>query len=493
MRTRTDIFSLGTVFYELLTARNPFSGPTYDVVLERVMNTTPDPASDVNPSVGPAERNLTVLAPRTPGAGEDFAAFALGAVDLLNTRLQKHQDRAGFQLGSFQESLDEKLASADDAHRAQGANLALRLTLEQRTDVFRARLELWDAKRGRQIASRTVETPISRPFEFLDGLYREAVRMLRLSPRSGDAAFETGVRGSGTLRFLLQGIGRTRTATTEEQARRAVDDLELACRTEPDAGLARGWRSVAERKCFTLGADRAWLDRAEASAREAVGRDSARAEAHRFLSAAYDQAIDTLKLSIALRPDQIAFDNLGTAYFNSGRLEEAVEAYNQAFQFGFASYMMWLNLGDAYYWLRGRRDQAADAYAEAVRLGREEASKRASAGRAPDVMIPALLSTIFPRIGQPDSARAYLARALQADSTNARVQHCAALTWWQLGDRGQAMAWLERAVRNGYPVAWIRDSPVFQEWRAEESFRALIAGAGPETQRSTSPVKGGRT
>jgi tetratricopeptide (TPR) repeat protein len=211
------------------------------------------------------------------------------------------------------------------------------------------------------------------------------------------------------------------------------------------------------------------------------------------LQGEYDRAIDTLKIAIALRPEPIAFDNLGTAYFNSRRPEQAIDAYNQSFQFGFADYQLWLNLGDAYYWLRGRRDQAAEAYAQAVRLGRQANSERGHGGITFDVMIPATLSTVFPKIGQPDSARAYLQRALRADSTNARVQYCAALTCWQLGDRRRAVAWLERAVQNGYPAAWLRDSPVFEEWRGEEAFRALVAGAGPRTQPSAAPGKGGRT
>jgi serine/threonine-protein kinase len=425
--------------------------------------------------------------------------------------------------------------------------------------------------------------------------------MLGLPAGGADAASESGVRGAGTLRFLLQGIGRVRSATTEDQARRAVDDLELACRAEPEAAAARAWLSAAQRRCYTLGNDRAWLDRAEASAREAVGRDSARAETQKSLALAlalkkdpngaleafrrtceinptddamvlrlarayaqlgqpereketylaaiadrphcwqpywwlatwhfrharieesiqayrdmirrapdlyrgysslggvlvlegrYDPAIDTLQRSIALRPTKYAFDNLGTACFNSGRLEQAIDAYNQSFQFGFADYGSWLNLGDAYFWLRGRQDQAAEAYAQAVRLGREESSTRAQRGLTFDVMIPANLSTVFPKIGQPDSARAHLRLALHADSTNAMVQYCAALTYWQLADRGRALAWLERAVRNGYPVAWLRDSPIFQEWRGEAAFRALIAGAGPQPRRSPSPGQGGGT
>jgi hypothetical protein len=308
---RTDIFSLGTVFYEMLTARNPFAGPSYDVVLERVMNAEPEPASQVNPSVGPglsaviarmmekdpakryptcsdlsrhlsavqrpgvaaralaienaaatparrslpwpavaggvvllaatawglwhafgatlpAERNLAVLAPRVQGGGEDFAALALGATELLKTRLREHQDRAGFQTASFTEGLDEKVATAEDARKIQGANLALLSTLEERTDSYHARLELWDTRRNRAIATRIVDAPASQPFDFLDRIYRDAVHMLRLSPRSGNASSESGVRGAGTLRFMLQGMGRLRTATSEDQARKAVDDFELA-------------------------------------------------------------------------------------------------------------------------------------------------------------------------------------------------------------------------------------------------------------------------
>jgi tetratricopeptide (TPR) repeat protein len=118
---------------------------------------------------------------------------------------------------------------------------------------------------------------------------------------------------------------------------------------------------------------------------------------------------------------------------------------------------------------------------------------RAQPGKRPDVTIPANLSTVFPKIGQPDSARAYLQTALRADSTNAMVQYCAALTLWQLDERSRALGWLERAVQSGYPVAWLRDSPIFEEWRGEAAFRAIIAGAGSQTQRSISPAKGGRT
>jgi serine/threonine-protein kinase len=51
---RTDIFSLGVVFYELLTGVQPFAGPTLDFVFQRVMNVTPPPVTEVNPAAGRA-------------------------------------------------------------------------------------------------------------------------------------------------------------------------------------------------------------------------------------------------------------------------------------------------------------------------------------------------------------------------------------------------------------------------------------------------------
>jgi tetratricopeptide (TPR) repeat protein len=193
----------------------------------------------------------------------------------------------------------------------------------------------------------------------------------------------------------------------------------------------------------------------------------------------YAQAIDTLKLSLALRPTSGAFDNIATAYFNSKRLPEAIDAYNQSFQFGTAGYESWLNIGDAYFLLHDRGDQATEAYQQAVRLGREEISERSRKGKTADVMISANLATVFPKLGEPDSARVYLARAVSADSANPMVDYCAALTWWQLDRRDDAVAWLGKAVRGGYPVAWLRDSPVFEEWRSVPAFVALTGEAKP--------------
>jgi hypothetical protein len=99
---------------------------------------------------------------------------------------------------------------------------------------------------------------------------------------------------------------------------------------------------------------------------------------------------------------------------------------------------------------------------------------------------------VYPKLGQADSARESLARAIAGDSTNSYVAYCAALTFWQLNEREPAISWLKRAVAEGYPVTWLRDSPVFHEWRDVAAFRTLVERTPAENQPVTSHEGGQR-
>jgi tetratricopeptide (TPR) repeat protein len=164
----------------------------------------------------------------------------------------------------------------------------------------------------------------------------------------------------------------------------------------------------------------------------------------------YGAAIDTLKLSIALRPDNVAFSNLGTAYFNSGRLEQAIDAYNQALQFGFADNYLVVQPGRCVL-LAARPARSGDG---SVRAGHPTGApgdgRPLPAGtevRRPD---PGEHGHRLPQARSARTAPGSTCRPRCARTARTPMVQCnAALALWQLGDHARAIGWLERSVQGG--------------------------------------------
>jgi hypothetical protein len=122
------------------------------------------------------------------------------------------------------------------------------------------------------------------------------------------------------------------------------------------------------------------------------------------------QHLDEVGIAAEAAQEQVRGLQVAMDYAARVRLAERVAhlrepvlsaAYYQSFQFGEADYMSWFNLGEAYYWLRDRKDQAADTYREAVRLGSGVIATRAREGRAFDVAAFQALVERKPVLTQP--------------------------------------------------------------------------------------------
>jgi len=202
------------------------------------------------------------------------------------------------------------------------------------------------------------------------------------------------------------------------------------------------------------------------------------------LEGGYKDAIRDLERSIALHPTAEALSNLGTAYFNLRRMNDAILTYNRSFQFGFENYLLWANLGDAYRWSPGQEKQAKKAYREAVEHGR-----KAYEDRPYHYEILADLAPVLARLGAADSARTWMDLSLKNGPGNPNFEYSAALTCWELGQQSEALDHIESAVRTGYPRTWLRDSALFDAWRSSPRFQALCTP--PEPESTASPDEGG--
>jgi len=81
---RSDLFSAGTVLYEMLTGVKPFGSPDLGGILYNVVNHTPPPAHEVNPSIPVAISGIvTKLLEKRPEDRYGDAAEALSDLDAI--------------------------------------------------------------------------------------------------------------------------------------------------------------------------------------------------------------------------------------------------------------------------------------------------------------------------------------------------------------------------------------------------------------------------
>ncbi len=155
---RTDVYSLGTVLYEMLAGEPPFTGATAQVIVARRLAEAPRPIRPARDSVPPElERVVLRSLARAPADRYTAAAFA-DAMDVARhapAALPASQQDTGevkaprahgrWWIGAVVAALLAALAAAWLLHRRAGASLALddSLVAVAPFDVLDPKLELW--------------------------------------------------------------------------------------------------------------------------------------------------------------------------------------------------------------------------------------------------------------------------------------------------------------------------------------------------------------
>jgi eukaryotic-like serine/threonine-protein kinase len=184
----------------------------------------------------------------------------------------------------------------------------------------------------------------------------------------------------------------------------------------------------------------------------------------------YEQAIEPLKQSLVIRPTPGTYTNLGTAYFHLRRFTEAAQTYGEAARLNDQDYFLWGNLGEAYY-CSGDHAQADRAYRKAIALA-EDALKVNP--RSPEVLKD--LANYHIMLGERSEAMARLNQALTYGKGDKEILFGAALIYNHAGEQGPALEWLNKAIRAGYSLATVRESPDLDNLRKDPRYQALLQG-----------------
>ncbi len=192
------------------------------------------------------------------------------------------------------------------------------------------------------------------------------------------------------------------------------------------------------------------------------------------LEGRYQESIPILEKSVSLRPTVEVYDNLGNAYFSMHKFDEAAHSFEEGLKLDKSSWLSWGNLADADYWAPGRRQQASDAYREALRLADEKLRINARDGR-----IWAYRATYLAMLDQKKEAAESLQHALSLTPKEPDVQFRAALVYNHFGDTAETLQRLKNALALGATASSVRDTPDFDPLRTDARFQAILRATKP--------------
>ncbi len=185
----------------------------------------------------------------------------------------------------------------------------------------------------------------------------------------------------------------------------------------------------------------------------------------------YAEAIAVLAREVAIRPTARAYSNLATAYFYQRRFVDAARTYEEALKLDGRNYGLWGNLGDAYFWIPGKRANAASAYQQAIALAKEKLLVNQK-----DAYLLGNLALYFAMRGERTPALANLEKALRLSPGDPEVRFKSALVHNQFDETNQTLGWLEKALAAGYSSTRVRDTPNFNALQSHPRFQELLRG-----------------
>lgn len=185
----------------------------------------------------------------------------------------------------------------------------------------------------------------------------------------------------------------------------------------------------------------------------------------------YDGAIKALEQSLKLRPTAGAYANLGTAYYEARRFADAARNYQVAVKYSDRDPDMWGNLADAYHYSGQEAKSIAAHRKQLTLIDQQLAVNPRDAERQGDA---AAVNAI---LGNKAEAMEHLARSLELGRGNKDVLFNAAVVYNDLGETGEALEWLHKALVAGYSASIVRDSAEFDNLRNNPQFQQLLSRA----------------